>query len=73
MMWSYTNNKIKLLTNYNTLKTNIRMLCIYSNKNSTQYIIILHLFNTLECLFKSVSHELISIWFSRAFHRIIDL
>ena len=47
-MWSYTNNKIKLLFNYNNLKTNIRLLCIYSNKNSTEYIIILHLSDFLK-------------------------
>ena len=40
LMWSYTNNKLYLLTNHN--KTNIRILRIYKNKNSTQYIIIIY-------------------------------
>ena len=48
LMWSYTNNKLNFLTNDN--KTNIRILRIYKNKNSTQYIIIIYVAESAETL-----------------------
>ena len=48
LMWSYTNNKLNFLTNHN--KTNIRILRIYKNKNSTQYIIIIYVAESAETL-----------------------